>query len=786
MYRLSLSIFAAILFLAFLKDLPPWYYWVAGGTFVACLVGIVSYFSKYLSKRCFSSCGIIFLGFIVGGAYGIIRANLIIDQHLPAALHSSIVTVYGKVVQIPDHQIHTKGEKLSFYLLVSHTKNHDFRGKIKLSWYRNLPDSLLPGDEWQLQVKLKQPNGLLNPASFDYEQYLFRQAVVASGYVIDKSDSNQLVNRSNGISVDRFRLVIADQIKATVDDPEIASVLSALTVAIKHDMPQGLWDTLRATGTSHLLAISGLHIGMIASVGFFLVRLLWFAIPKLYLVFPVQKAGLLLGAVFAMVYAALAGFSISTQRALVMVLIILLALLLQRFIALGRVLAFALFVVLLIDPFSVLDVGFWLSFIAVAMIFYWLAQQTIPQCKTWRLKLKHLIILQLLLSLAMLPLTGLFFGTASWLSPMANLLAIPWVSLLIVPFALLGVLLQSLSIDWAATWSWSIAAFHIKWLLIFLDSLAALPNSTLFLSKPPWWLLPFAMLGILLIFAPRHFPAKWLGLLLILPIFLHQPLRPQAKAFELVLLDTGQSLSSLVKTKHHNLLYDTGYASAMGFNIGERVIVPYLKATGINQLDTLVVSHLDNDHSGGVSSVLKHLVVERIHSSEDVDFISQETLLCAAGQRWQWDGVNFTYLHPELDHVYKKRNNRSCVLKVWNDHHQLLLTADVEKRAEKRMIFNQNNDLSSEVLLIPHHGSKTSSTLAFLEAVNPRLALVNSGYQNRFGFPKPSIMQRYQHLNIPVLNTAEQGAISIRFPADQQAYSVQSERLDHARFWHRR
>lgn len=785
MYKLSISFLAAILLQISFSSLPSWWLWLSIAALWLGAVFIIRFYHSLSFMRCLSGTWLIALGLLGGGLYGTLKAQHVLDHRLPHALDASELTIKGRIVEIPRYQPHLQAQKLSFHMQVTSAENQKLSGKVRLTWYQGVPTDMLPGDEWQLRVKLKRPSGFMNPLSFDYERHLFRQQMIATGYVISKSDKNQRLNKASGFNIDQQRLAISHQLQQSVDDPVVASVLSALTVAIKHDMPQDLWETLQVTGTSHLLAISGLHIGMIAGFGLLFVRWIWFAFPRLYVMMPVQQAGLLVGATLAIVYAALAGFSVSTQRALMMVLVVLLALLLYRFISLGRILASALLMVLVIDPFSVLDAGFWLSFMAVALIFYALSQQSLHQQETWKSRLKQLLLLQGLLSFAMLPLTSLFFGTASWLSPVANLLAIPWVSVAIVPFALLGVLLHSLSLDWLANGVLSIAAFNIQCLLWFLDLLVQLPNSTLYLPKPPWWLLPFALFGVLLLFAPRHFPAKWLGILFVLPVFIYQPSRPPSQAFEFVLLDTGQSLSAVIKTEHHNLLYDTGFASASGFNIGERVIVPYLRAHAIQSVDRLVISHLDNDHRGGAAAVVDAMKIIQIDSSEPLVGVSQTTHRCMVGRQWQWDGVNFRYLHPEANHDYRKRNDRSCVLKIWNDHHQLLLTADAEKFAEKRMIFSQNNHLLSEVLLIPHHGSKTSSTLAFIKAVNPRLAVVNAGYQNRFGFPKPAIMKRYQALGIPVLNTAEQGAITIRFPAGQAPYRIVSERMDKAKFWHR-
>lgn len=772
---------------------------------------------------------IILLGFGLWGGFSLMswQINQLHHDYLPKNLESKTITVQGRIIDIPKYRQKQRGDSVHFLFHVERLQqpankpvSTTWQGNVKLAWYQALPSDLQAGERWQLRLKLKQPHGFLNQGGFDYEKHLFRDRIVAQGYV-KKSVKNQrlapasLIDNGFG-AINALRQARYETLKSSIDNPEVFGILGAVTLAIKQDIPAVLWETFQSTGTSHLMAISGLHIALVAGFGVFFMRLIWWLFPSLYRWLPVQYAGLICGAFLAIIYAALAGFSVSTQRALLMVLIVLWGLLGQRQLSLGRIWATALCLVLLLDPFAVLDAGFWLSFSAVGLIFY-LINQHQAQIKSSDASASHsrfsalflTIKIQFFLSLSMIPLTTAFFGAASWTSPLANFIAIPWVSFLVVPPALLGVLFEPILPNLALIF-WQLAAWAIEPLLAFLKLFMQLPMHTLYLTKPPWWLSLIGLSGILLLFAPRYLPARWLGLVLLSTLFFYQAPRPQQGAFDFVLLDSGQGLASVVKTAHHTLVYDVGFAFADGINIGEQVLVPYLRAEGIQALDRVMVSHLDNDHRGGLYALLDEIPAKTLMASEPLPKLEDSTQLCRAGQRWTWDNVAFEVLHPpaalftqddllqttstaktafnvQLNSVqrrYKKRNNRSCVLKVSNAYHSLLLTADIEKRVEGHLQRQQSAKLMSEVLLMPHHGSKTSSTLGFIKAVNPNLALVSSGYRNRFRHPHKKVLQRYQHLAIPVLNTAETGAVQLHFPASNAPYEVTTKRQDQARFWH--
>ncbi|MGV6809684.1 MAG: DNA internalization-related competence protein ComEC/Rec2 [bacterium] len=775
-----------------------------------------------------SQIGLVLVGLWAGFSLMNWQVHQLQQHYLPTSLESKTIQVTGKIIDIPRYRQTQRGNQRGksahflfdvdpFQLSNQTDSLHEQSwqgGVVKLAWYQGVPDDLQAGERWQLQLKLKQPHGFVNGSGFDYEKHLFRDRIVAQGYV-KQSANNQHLAPASTWSINALRQARYAALEDVVEDSAIVGLLGAVTLAIKHDIPTSVWETLQSTGTSHLMAISGLHIALVAGFGVFFIRLIWWLFPSLYRWLPAPYAGLIGGAILAVMYAALAGFSVSTQRALLMVLIVLWGLLGQRSLSLGRIWATALLLVLVFDPFAVLDAGFWLSFSAVALIFYLIQQdqaQLNVQKTRWR-TFKLTLKIQLFLSLSMIPLTTALFGTASWTSPLANMIAIPWVSFFVVPPALLGMLFEPI-IPQAAVLLWQFAAWAIEPLLVFLQQFMQLPMPTLYLPQPPWWLSLIALSGILLLFAPRYLPARWLGLVLLSTLFLYQVPRPQHGAFEFVLLDSGQGLASVVKTARHTFVYDVGFAFTDGMNIGEQVLVPYLRAQGVRHLDQVMVSHLDNDHRGGLEALLAKIPANTLMASEPLSDIKQPTQLCYAGQQWTWDGVLFEVLHPpkvsvthhdllnptsaqtssqailfnaqlnDVQRRYKKRNNRSCVLKVSNASHSLLLTADIEKRVESDLQRQQSDKLMSEVLLMPHHGSKTSSTNRFIKAVNPSLAVVSSGYRNRFRHPHEQVLQRYRRLNIPILNTADTGAVQLSFPADDRAIVVETQRQQAARFWH--
>jgi len=766
MYILSIGFLIGTLSIHFFSTLPPLNSVLIGALFLP----IVWKFRQNLSVR------LLFI-ILIAYAYSLFIAHSIVNGRISNEIEAKTLQITGTVLGVP----HRKSDGLDFYfeveksvLLDQPTVQLPFQGKIKLAWYRHAPPQFASGETWQLTVKLKRPQGFINTGGFDYERWLFREGILATGYV-RQSHNNQRLALAPQWQLDSIRERIYHAIQAQLNNPDTAALISALSVAIRADINPAHWQIFSATGTSHLIAISGLHIAMVAGFAFVPISIIWMLFPALYLRVPIQIATLLLGAVFATTYALLAGFTIPTQRALVMVLLGLLALLLKQKIPLGQILAATLWVVLLIDPLAGLSEGFWLSFFAVALIFYILAQTHKPLPY-------RLFVIQLVLSFGMIPISAAFFASASLISPLANMVAIPWVTLLLAPSILLGVLFLSIA-PLISYYCFALAAWGIDILLAYLGYLSKLPYSTLQFADIPPFIVIIALIGVLLMALPRYFIGRYLAIIFIAPLFLFTPKRPAEGAFKLTVLDSGQGLATVLQTQNHVLIFDTGERYSDQFDIGKMVLIPYLQSQQITAIDKLVVSHADKDHRGGAGAIINALPIVQLLSNDALKIHTRTAMRCQAGQQWVWDKVKFRVLSPSQAQATLSQNERSCTIKVSNAQHSLLLIADIEKHTERYLLKDKRADLKADVMLVPHHGSKTSSTWPFLSAIDPQLAVVSAGYRNRFNHPSPNIMSRYQQLHIPVLNTAQQGEIQVTFPNSSAEIEIVSKRSDNKKFW---
>ncbi|MDH5393169.1 MAG: DNA internalization-related competence protein ComEC/Rec2 [Gammaproteobacteria bacterium] len=645
---------------------------------------------------------------------------------------------------------------------------------IRLSWYYSNVE-LIAGDRWQFVVRLKPPSGLQNPGGFDYEAWLYQQNIQATGY-IRKHPLNKKLAAASGVSiVDRLRHTIRQKITDNAK-PEMAALVNALAIGYRGDMNADIWQVLIKTGTNHLMAISGLHIGLIA--GF-----VWFGLHQLarikYLNRHIDgRRLLLLSFSAAFVYAALAGFTIPTQRALIMLAVVYTGLFFYRQLGVLHSLSAALIIVLFISPSCVLSVGFWLSFLAVAAISYGISG---------RMKGRNKVMLwlwpQIVVIVALMPLSLYFFHQASVIALVANLIAIPAVGLLILPVIMLALLLAPF---FSALSSVLIAfsADSLSYLVMVLRVLSEYPFSVWVHSESSIISLLLALTGLLLLFSPYAFPARALSVLLLLPLFTSKAQSLPDNAFELHVLDVGQGLSVYIKTKDHNLLFDAGAKFSQRFDLGEKVVVPFLRNQGVRKLDRLIISNGDNDHIGGAQAVIDHIQTAAVIGRDTEKITHAHSSLCVRGQKWNWDGIAFEMLHP-LSQDYKKRNNYSCVLKVSNAVNSVLITADIESRAEKELLKQQASALNATVLIVPHHGSNTSSSRDFLKAVNPKIAIYSSGYLNRYRFPHAKVVARYTEQGIAQLNTAKSGHISLIVDENSLNARALSYRQQYRRYWHR-
>jgi len=438
-----------------------------------------------------------------------------------------------------------------------------------------------------------------------------------------------------------------------------------------------------------------------------------------------------------------------------------------------HILATTLIIVLLIDPLAVLSAGSWLSFIAVSLIIYTVAGRLGKLKLIW-----ETIKLNAVMSLGLAPLTLLFFQQISLISPIANLVAVPVISFLVVPLALLAVVLMFISSTLAVGLFWLVDWLlqKLQWLL---DSLAALPFATIHHAQPPIWTLGFAVLSMLILLAPRGMPARWLGAVLLLPLVFTETKRPATGDIELTLLDVGQGLSVVIQTAEHNLIYDTGAKFSADSDSGKNVLLPFLYQQGVHKIDQLIISHGDNDHIGGTKSLISGIPVEKLLTSVPEKLNAYQPVQCIAEQSWIWDGVLFTILSP--DGQTNSDNNNSCVLQVQSAHGTALLTGDIEAQAEDWLVTTYGNRLKAEVLIAPHHGSKTSSTRAFLQTVQAKTVLIPSGYRNQFGHPHDDVLTRYRDFNADWLNSADSGAITVS--VKHGAWQIQARRQTDSHYW---
>uniref|UniRef100_UPI0028C44EBD DNA internalization-related competence protein ComEC/Rec2 n=1 Tax=Accumulibacter sp. TaxID=2053492 RepID=UPI0028C44EBD len=527
------------------------------------------------------------------------------------------------------------------------------------------------------------------------------------------------------------------------------------------------WRLFRQTGVTHLMSISGLHVTMVAALFAALVGWLWRRSTRLMLALPAAKAAIAAGWLAALGYSLLAGFAVPTQRTLYMLSVVALALWSGRNLGASRSLLLALLLVLLIDPWAVLSPGFWLSFAAVGVLFFvGTARLGVP--RGWRAALARWGATQWAVTIGTLPLLLLLFQQFSLVSPLANALAIPVVSFLITPLALLFAVVPWPPLLHLDHWLLSL-------LMAFLEWLARWPLWQQ--PAPPLAATLLALLGVAWLLLPRGFPARWLGLCLLLPALFWPAARPPPGAAWVDVLDVGQGLAVVVRTAEHTLLYDTGPLYSAESDAGQRIVVPYLRATGVEHIDTLIVTHRDKDHSGGLVAVQEALPIARTLSS--LPELPGER--CLAGQHWEWDGVRFTILHPQTADYARQNarsNNMSCVLRVENTVASVLLTSDIEAGAEQALLARSPALLASDALLAPHHGSGTSSTPAFIAAVGAREVIFPVGYRNRFRHPRPDVVERYAGSRL--WRSDVDGAIRVTL-ADGIALS--SYRAEYRRYW---
>ncbi|NNM20970.1 MAG: DNA internalization-related competence protein ComEC/Rec2 [Gammaproteobacteria bacterium] len=633
--------------------------------------------------------------------------------------------------------------------------------RVWLRWYE-FPAGVTPprpGDLWQLDVRLRAPHGLANPGRRFRADFAFRSGLAASGYV--RGSENRRIATGSTLLLASQRDRLSRQLAAGLKSDTGGALVVALAIGDRQHLSDGHWQVLRNTGLSHLVAISGLHIGIVAGLGYLGGTLLG----------GLSRRGILLGcglsALLAVGYAALAGFTIPTRRALLVVLVLLLCRLSRRDARPAQALAAALLLVLVFDPLAPLEAGFWLSFFAVVVLLYAGGGDG-----SW---LRRLWSAQLAVFVGLAPLLSLLFGQVALAAPLVNLMLLPLFSLVLIPLVLGGVVVFFLHAETGLLVLARAAALldgvwpALQWVANF-EALVYYP------AHVPASVLFIAVIGSAWLLAPRGWPARWLGLLMLLPAVLPADHRPAPGAFELTMLDVGHGLAIVVRTRRHVLLYDTGPRWRSGRSAYSSAIRPFLRLQGNAAVDRVVVSHSDNDHAGGLDEVLADFPAARVLGSGVANKVR-----CQRGQRWFWDGLAFDVLHPPAGDGWTG-NDASCVVRISNGKSCVLLTGDIEAAAERNLVARRYDRLRCALLAAPHHGSKTSSTAGFVAATGASHVLVSVNKTNQWGLPGATVVQRWQDAGAAVYLTANAGAISAHVSRHGEI-GISRHRCRNARFW---
>ena len=647
--------------------------------------------------------------------------------------------------------------------------------RLRLTWYEPPPDLIEPGSALDLVVRLKRPRGLLNPGGFDYARWLFQEGYGATGYV---REGRSAAHETGAIPRRwlMFRARLGESIRAAAATPDAAALQVALSIGERFGFEDSHWRTLQRTGTSHLVAISGLHVGLVAGLIFLLAR--WIAlrmpIAVATLNAEVAASACLLA---AGLYAALAGFTVPTQRALIMLVVAQLALLSRRSVSMSSGLSAAVLLVLAWDPAAPLSASFWLSFIAVALLWQLARSEVSRRGDGDALRpVTGVARVQWYMSLGLVPVTALFFNEVSLISPFVNVIAIPLFSFVLVPLTLLAA--ATVHVHPVGEQLVALAGMPLQWTWNALAAVGEWSGSSVLLSPPPTGVLAIAVLGTLAAMTAWPLPARNLAWLALVPVLWWEPARPGRGGAVVDVLDVGHGLAVLVETRSHTLLYDAGAVYRSGFDTGREIVLPAMRAKSWKTLDRIVVSHADNDHAGGVPAVLEAYPDAWVLMGPDVEMPEGE--ICRAGQGWTWDDVRFEILHPDPA-FHRRGNDSSCVLKIGTLAGSILLTGDVE-RAGERALMAHADSLASDVVVVPHHGSATSSSGALVAATAPGHALVSAGYLNHWGFPKPQVVRRWQGAGATMLTTGDAGAVRVTFEPGKPV-QVQGQRARQRRYW---
>jgi competence protein ComEC len=710
----------------------------------------------------------------LGGAFGLLWGTLygvqVTDSLLPTTLEQQPVILQGRIVDLIATEEAFGRPAQRFLLRVEHCFLDDESlcpvalHTVQLTAYRRL--DIASGERWQLRVKLKRPRGFANPGGFDFESWQVQRRISATGSVRGREAIR--LGEAGRWSVDHWRAQLRDHLSQRLESFPSRPLLIALLVADGSGIEREQWQLFRDTGTIHLFVVSGSHIAFTGGLVWWLGRV-WRRLPwstgsrREQFVCALPALGV------ATAYALLAGMGLPIQRALIMFAVVLLSATLRRDTRFADALLLALTIVLLRDPLAARDAGCWFSFAAVGALALAVSAAR-GQGWSW-------LRAQWLVFVACVPILLLIGGQLTLLSLPANVLAVPLTTVVTLPLALLGLLGDSVALP-PADWCWQGADLSLRALLMFLERLhAPLRGLILPLASTATSLL-FAVVAAGLLCLPRGLPGRALAPLLLLPLLWPRYPAVEAGAVRITVIDVGQGLSVLVETRHHRLLYDTGPAFGSGATAAENAVLPVLRQRGVDRLDLLMVSHRDNDHAGGVATVLDAVPTRQVSAGERLRVDTQQP--CRAGQQWQWDAVRFEVLAPGSRRE-RSGNNRSCVLLIDAGGRRALLTGDIERGVEARLFDAAALDPVT-LLIAPHHGSRSSSSPTFVAATHPQHVVFSAGYRNAFGHPHPRVVERYLSVGARTWNTADSGALTFEL-APRRETVVREFRRTSRRYW---
>lgn len=776
-YPPILAFFCGVLTLQTLAFLSNWHYLLFG---IIAMLALNIIFYKKISPN-FKKIFYCLIFYLCGFFWALFYATQIAFWSLPINLENQEISIDGYVATIPEINSHyTK-----FLFVSNNIADQKISAKLSLSWYgnKNQIPGINAGDKWQLHVKLKRPHGTLNLGESDYEKYLFVNHIRATGYVL----AGTKIAPTHKYFINYIRQKLAQKINLAIFDQQNLGIINALVLGDESKITHNEWQIMRDTGTSFLVAISGLHIAFVAMLIFFVIKKLWSFTPKFALIIPAQIIAAIFALFAGIFYSVITGLSLPTQRALIMLSVFLLGIILRKFTDQWHNWFLALFIVLLLNPLSCLESGFWLSFSAVAAIIY-VAKNT--QAKNYFTKYLQM---QFAVTIGILPFSLLFFQEISFAAIIANLIALPGICSVVVPLSLLGTVLLPLNFNFGKYIL--LLAIKITNLIYFwLDYISKQNYLTKLIWYQPIYNLPILISTIIavVLLLNRKKIIKFLSIIFFLPIIFYHPDKPKDGEIWFTLLDVGQGLASVIETAHHTIIYDTGPKFG-NTDAGESIVVPFLHARGIKNVDMMVVSHGDEDHIGGADSILNMLPVKSIYTSvpEKINGICKGATRCAhskvfvqncfAGESFDFDGIHLQFLHPPKNTEFDG-NNASCVLRIDNGVHSILLTGDIQKPAEEDILAH-NNNLQSDIIVAPHHGSFYSSTPEFINAIAPKFVLFPVGYLNRFHFPAIDVVERYINVGAKYFDTANYGAITFKLNKENNIDLPNLYRKQNKHYW---